>query len=166
MTGMGLPGQSSRATLHPSARGWRAKPLSDDRLGFLPQRQQRGVAAGGGGVGRDGALGREPMQVARAAGFGAGAGEALATERLHTDDGADHAAVDIAVADLEPREDMAHGLVDPAVNAEGEAIAGGGDLVEHRVEPVGLPTHDMQDRSEDLPREPRRAVDLEGSRRE
>src|SRR5262249_57678163 len=82
------------------------------------------------------------------------------------DDGADHAAVDIAVADLEPREDVAHGLVDPAVNAEGEAIAGGGGLVEHCVEPAGLPAHDMEDRSEHLAREPCHAVDLEGLRRE
>jgi hypothetical protein len=51
--------------------------------------------------------------------LGAGAGEALAAEGLHADNGADHAAVDIAVTDPEPAEDMAHGLVDPAVDAEG-----------------------------------------------
>jgi hypothetical protein len=56
---------------------------------------------------------------------------------LFVDDGADHAAVDIAVADLEPREDVAHGLVDAAVNAEGEAISGGGDLIDDLVQSVG-----------------------------
>ena len=36
---------------------------------------QGGVAAGGGGVDREGALGGEAMQIARVAGLGAGAGE-------------------------------------------------------------------------------------------
>jgi hypothetical protein len=72
------------------------------------------------------------VQVTGAAGFGAGAGEAFAAERLHADDGADHAAIDVAVADLEAREDVAHGLVDAAVDAEGQAIAGSGDLVDAR----------------------------------
>ena len=63
-------------------------------------------------------------------------------KRLHADDGTYHAAVDIAGADPEAREDLAHDLVDPAVDAEGEAVAGPGDLVEHRVEPTGLPAHD------------------------
>src|SRR5690348_18192750 len=101
----------------------------------------------------------------RAAGFGTGAGEALAAEGLHADDGADHAAVDIAVADLEPREDVAHSLVDAAVDAEGQAVAGRGDLVDDRVEAVGLPAHDMQDRPEHFAGEPRRSVDLERMRR-
>ena len=49
---------------------------------------------------------------------------------------------------------------------EGQPIAGRGDLVEHRVEPVGGPAHDMQDRPEHLAVEPRGAVDLEGAGRE
>ena len=92
--------------------------------------------------------------------------EAFAAEGLHPDDGADHAAVDVAVADPEPPENVAHGLVDAAVDAEGQAIAGRGDLVEHRIEPVGMPAHDVEDRAEDLSREARRAVDLVGLRRE
>jgi hypothetical protein len=59
----------------------------------------------GGGIDRDGALGCEAVEVAGTAGFGAGAGEAFAAEGLHADDGADHAAVDIAVADPEPSQD-------------------------------------------------------------
>src|SRR5260370_35257982 len=104
-------------------------------LAFLLQRQEGGVAAGGGGVGREGALGCETVEIARAAGFGAGAGEGFAAKRLHADNGADHAAIDIAIADPEAREDVAHGLVDPAVDAEGDAVAGRGDLVEHLIEP-------------------------------
>jgi hypothetical protein len=33
----------------------------------------------------------------------------------------------------------------------GQPVAGRGDLVEHRVKTVGMPTHDMEDRPEDLP---------------
>src|SRR5271168_357852 len=65
--------------------------------------------------------GCEAVQVMRATGLGAGAGEGFAAERLNADDGADHAAVDLAVADPLAREDVADGLVDAAVDAEGEA---------------------------------------------
>ena len=44
-------------------------------------------------------------------------GAELAAKRLHPDDGADHVAVDVAVADPEPLQDMAHRVVDPAVDA-------------------------------------------------
>src|SRR5260370_5424475 len=156
-----------RALMAPSRTDYRSTSavLRGHDLTLLLQRQEGGVAAGGGGVGRDGALGCEAVQVAGAAGLGAGAGEAFAAKGLHTDDGADHAAIDIAVADPEPREDVAHGLVDPAVDAEGQAVAGRGDLVADPIEPVGPPAHDMQDWPEDLAREPRRIVDLEGLRR-
>jgi hypothetical protein len=41
------------------------------------------------------------------------------------------------------REDVAHGLVDPAVDAECQAVAGRGDLVDDRVEAVGVPAHEL-----------------------
>ena len=44
---------------------------------------------------------REALQVVRAAGLRAGAGEADAAEGLRADDGADHVAVDVDVADGE-----------------------------------------------------------------
>src|ERR1700737_1833890 len=110
-------------------------------LTFFLQRQEAGVAAGGGGVGRDGALGREAVRVTGAASFGAGAGEAFAAERLHADDGAGLAAIDVAVADLEAREGGAHGPGGRAVDAEAQAIACRGDRVEHLVEAVGMPAH-------------------------
>src|SRR3984893_9872533 len=133
-------------------REGRFPPTAESRaraatLTFFLQRQEAGVAAGGGGVGGDGALGREAVQVTGAASFGAGAGEGFAAERLHADDGADHAAVDVAVADPEARQNVAHGLVDAAVDAEGEPVTGCGDLVEPRVEPVGLPADDVEDRA-------------------
>jgi hypothetical protein len=45
---------------------------------------------------------------------------------------------------------VTHGLVDADVDAEGQAVTGRGDLVEHGIEPVGLPVHDMEDRAEPL----------------
>ena len=106
------------------------------------------------------------MQITRPARLGPRAAEPFAAEGLGADDGADHRAVDIAVADAEPRENMPHGLVDPAVNAERERVAGRGDLVEHGIEPVRAPANHMQDRAEHLAIEPAGGVDLEGSRRE
>src|SRR5438477_6684818 len=52
---------------------------------LLLQRQQRGVAAGGRRIDREGALGGEAVEVAGPAGLRAGAGEALAAEGLHAD---------------------------------------------------------------------------------
>jgi hypothetical protein len=40
---------------------------------------------------------------------------------LDPDDGTDHAAVDIAVADLQVSEDMTRGLVDPDVECTGSS---------------------------------------------
>src|SRR3546814_17848087 len=96
----------------------------------LPQGQQRGIAAGGGGVDGEGAFAGEAQQVVRAAGFGAGAGQAFAAERLHADHGADLAAVDVAVADVGAAGDALHGVVDADVGAAGEAVAGGVDGVD------------------------------------
>ena len=106
------------------------------------------------------------MQVARPAGLGSGAAEPFAAKGLGADDGADHRAVDIAVADAEPRENIPHGIVDPAVDAERQRVAGGGDLVERGIEPIGAPAYDMENRAEYFAVEPAGAVDLEGARRE
>src|SRR6185312_2721069 len=95
-----LPAERLSCTQRRTASSPTTKPLAsllrtlDGALGLLSQRQEGGVAAGGGGVGRDGALGGEAVEVAGAAGLGAGAAETFAAERLHPDDGADHAAVD------------------------------------------------------------------------
>jgi hypothetical protein len=45
------------------------------------------------------------------------------------------------------------GGVDAAVDAEGQAVAGGIDRVDHLVELVGLPADHMQRRAEDLARQ-------------
>ena len=53
-----------------------------------------------------GLFGRKARQIMRPAGLGAGAGQAMAAERLHADHGADHVAVDVDVADREPVDHM------------------------------------------------------------
>src|SRR6185312_3635150 len=90
---------------------------------LLADRQQRRVAAGRGGVDGERALAGEAQQVVRAAGLGAGAGKALAAERLHADHRADLVAVDVAVADAGVAADVFHGVVDAAVHAQREAVA-------------------------------------------
>jgi len=61
---------------------------------------------------------------------------------------------------------MPHGVVDSAVDAEGQGVAGCGDLVAYRVKAIRAPPDDVQDRAEHLALEPAGAVDLEGARRE
>lgn len=96
----------------------------------LPKRQQRRIATRRGRVDRDRAFGGETQQVVRAAGFRAGAGQVLAAERLHADHGTDLIAVDVAVADLGAAHDVVDRVVDAAVDAEREAVAGRVDRVE------------------------------------
>src|SRR3546814_12490229 len=90
-------------------------------LALVPflQRHERRVAAGGGGVDRQRLLGREAVQVARAAGLGAGAGETLAAEGLHADHGADHAAVTVGVADRQAAGALPHRRLLAAWPADG-----------------------------------------------
>src|SRR5258707_3414431 len=80
----------------------------------------------------------------RAAGLGAGAGQAMAAERLHADDGADHVAVDIDVADLEAIDHVLDRVVDARMDAERQAITGALDRSQHTVKPVGAIAHQMQ----------------------
>jgi hypothetical protein len=101
----------------------------------------------------------------RATGLGAGAGGAFAAEGLHPTTATDHVAVDMAVADPKPREDVAHALVDAAVDAERQATADRGDLVDDLFEPVGRPAPDSRIVAKHLAFEARRTVDLKGVRR-
>src|SRR6185437_4323455 len=93
------------------------------RLVVIP-RQQRGVAAGRRGVDGHRLLCRKTWQIMRAAGLWAGAGQAVAAERLHADHGADHVAIDVDVADLKAVDRVLDGVVDPRMNAEGQPVAG------------------------------------------
>src|SRR5574343_900118 len=75
-------------------------------LGFV-HRHQAGVAAGRRGVDRDRAFAGEAQQVVRAAGLGAGPGEAFAAEGLDPDYGTNDVAIDVGVADVQARGDEA-----------------------------------------------------------
>jgi len=99
----------------------------DEMHSSLIPRQQRRVAAGGGRVDRHRLLRSKTRQIMRAAGFGAGARQAMAAERLHPDHRADHVAVDVDVADLQSGNHVLDGIVDPRVNAEGQPVAGARD---------------------------------------
>src|SRR5436190_21415621 len=101
----------------------------------------------------------------RAAGLRASAAQPLAAERLDPDDGADHVPVHIAVPDAHSVEHMPYCFVDPAVDPQGEAVAGGNYLVERGVEPIGPPARDVQDRPEYLVIEQAGSLDFENAGR-
>ena len=50
----------------------------------------------------------------------------------------------------EPRHDLLDGGIDAGMDAEREAVAVGGNLLEQRVKLPGAPAHDVEDRSEYL----------------
>ena len=107
----------------------------------------------GGGRGCGGGCGfGEPRQVMRAARLGSGAGKPLAAKGLAAHHRADLVAVDIDVADLQSVDDALHRSVDAAVQAKRQAIAGGVDGIDHRVDFGRLECGDMQDGAENLAR--------------
>src|ERR1700722_13559489 len=85
-----------------------------------------------------GRLGDETRKIERAARLGARAGKPRAAERLHADRRADDVAVDIDVARLNALDDAGDRLVDAGVEAEGETVAGGVDVVDQFVERLTL----------------------------
>ena len=89
-------------------------------------------------------------QIVRPARLRPGARKPLAAEGLAAHHGADLVAVDIDIADMQRLDDALHPVVDPGMQAEGQAIAGGIDRRDHRVDLRGLEGDDMQDGAEDL----------------
>ncbi len=86
----------------------------------------------------------------RAAGLGPGAAEAFAAEGLAFDHRADLVAVDIEIADPRMLLDIVADGVDPALQAEGQAVAGRIDLIDNLIEAVARKTDDVKDRPEIL----------------
>src|SRR3546814_5255313 len=84
----------------------------------------------------------------RAAGLGSGARLALAAERLRTDDGADHRAVDVEVADRAGLLDRLCGAGDAAVKAHSEAETRRIDPPHRLGKVAALPGRDMQQGAE------------------
>src|SRR5438045_3789082 len=100
------------------------------------RRHQARVAPCRGRVDAGHAFDREARDIVRTAGLGPGTAQALAAKGLAFDHGADLVAVDIEVADAGMLLDIiAHG-VDPALKAEGQAVAGRIDRFDHLVELV------------------------------
>src|SRR5206468_10419539 len=75
-------------------------------------------------------------------------------------------AVDVDVADPHAPHDAVDLRIDPAVDAEGEAVARSVDRVDHLVELLRLEAYDVEDRPEHLGLEPRDPIDLDRARRE
>jgi len=75
--------------------------MPGNRVLTLTQCQQRCVTADRRRVDGDGLLGYKTLQIMGPAGFRTGPGEALATERLHADNRADHIAIDVDIADAD-----------------------------------------------------------------
>src|SRR5258708_31777510 len=126
---------------------------------ILGARGQWGEAAHRRGIHSEGPLGRESGQVMRPAGLRAGAREALAAEGLHSNYGADHAAVDVDVADARRAHHFVDEAVDAAVDAEREAVAGVAQPLQHFSQIASLKKTHMQDRAEDFG--PRQLIELE-----
>ena len=70
----------------------------------------------------------------RAAGLGAGAGKAVAAERLHADHRTDHVAVDIDVADGKPVDHGLDHIVDPRMDAERQSVTTAFDRLQYLIE--------------------------------
>lgn len=92
----------------------------------------------------------QAAQVKRAAGFGAGARQAVATEWLGADDSADNVAVDVDIACMNPADNAGYVCGNAGMQAEGEAVAGGVDGIDNAVEISAAVAHDVQDRAENF----------------
>src|SRR3989442_8938134 len=121
-------------------------------------REQFGDPAHGRGVQGESPFGREPGQVMGPAGLRAGAGEAFAAEGLHSNYGADHAAVDVDVADARGAHHLVDEALDAAVDAEREAVAGVAQPLQYLPQVASLEKTHMQDRAEDFG--PRQLIEL------
>src|SRR5688572_15171205 len=86
----------------------------------------------------------------RPAGLRAGAGEAFAAEGLNAHHRADHAAVDVDVADTRAAHHVVDETLDAALYAEGEAVADVAQPLQDLVEVLAAVGADVEDRTEDL----------------
>src|SRR5580692_1190395 len=75
-------------------------------------------------------LRNQPRKIERAPRLGSGAGQPRSAERLDADRRADDIAVDVDVSSLDAFDDARNRLVDAGVETEGQAVAGGVDVVD------------------------------------
>src|ERR1700722_4258421 len=97
--------------------------------------------------------------------LGARAGKPRAAERLNADRRADNVSVDIDVAGHDALDEARDRFVDAGVQAEGETVTGGVDLVDQFVERVALVAQHMQHRPEHLALDVRDLVHFDQRRR-
>src|SRR5262245_31071752 len=118
------------------------------RVLFFSRRQQRGIAAGGGGIDRNHLLVGKAPQIIRAAGLGSRSGEPGTAKRLSADHGADRVAVNVDIAIGEPFDNALNRGIDARVNAQSKTVAACRNIIEQGVELVGAPANHVQNRSE------------------
>ena len=105
-------------------------------------------------------------QVVRASGLRPGARQALAAERLHADDRADHVAVDVDVAGANPRAHGFDGFVDACLDAVRQSVTGGVDRRDQRRELSLAIAQNVEHRPEHFAFELADALDFDQCRRE
>src|SRR5712664_3826984 len=77
---------------------------------------------------------KKAFKIERTTRLWAGARETRTAERLHADDRSDDVAIHVDIAGLDPAHDPCDRLVDPGVQAEGQAVTGRIDLIDQPVE--------------------------------
>src|SRR5262249_16384014 len=105
--------------------------------------EQRRIAARSRGVDGDRLFAGEAPEVIGTARLRPGPGQPDTAERLRADHRPDHTAIDVNIAVAEPRPNILHGGIDAGMDAEREAVAVGGNLLEQRVKLLGAPAHDV-----------------------
>ena len=110
-------------------------------------------------------FGREALEIVRAAGFRAGAREAVPAEGLYADHRPDHVAVDVEIARMRQLAHELRRVVDARMQTHGQAVARRVDLGHQARQAARLVAHHMQDRPEDLLIEIGGAVEPDDRRR-
>src|SRR5947207_1344622 len=97
----------------------------------------------------------------RAARLWSGAGQAFAAERLHAHDRADLIAIHIGVSGMDMIANEFRRVVDAAVHAKRETVAGGVDGFANLLQPSAGVAYDMKNGAEHLSFEHRNGFDFE-----
>ena len=90
------------------------------------------------------------FDIVRTACFRAGTRFTLTAERLHANNGPNHVAVHIAVANTQLLRNLAHGAVDTRMDAHRQAITGRIDLIENLVQIARLVANNVNNRAKHL----------------
>src|SRR6476659_8287753 len=89
--------------------------------------------------------------------------KAAPAERLRSDDGADHVAINVDIAVGQALRDARNGFVDAGMDAEGERGAVRRNVAEQLIEFACPPSDDVQDRAKDFLLQFPRAAEFDNS---